>query len=97
MPAYDYRCTVCDTIFEVTRKAGSPATESCPECGGATKRVFSPVGVVFKGSGFHNTDYNKTSPNAPKAAEPKAETAAPCGADKAGSSACSSCPASKSE
>jgi len=98
MPAYDYRCTACDTIFEVTRKAGSPAEEVCPECGGPTKRVFTPVGVVFKGSGFHNTDYNKTSPNPATADAPKSDTAAaPCGADKAGSSACSSCPASKSE
>lgn len=61
MPAYDYRCTVCDTVFEVNRKAGSTAEEPCPACGGATKRVFTPVGVVFKGSGFHNTDYRPSA------------------------------------
>lgn len=95
MPAYDYRCTACDTVFEVTRKAGSTAEEPCPACGGATKRVFTPVGVVFKGSGFHNTDY-KPRPKESAATPAKSESA-PCGADKTGSSACASCPAASGD
>lgn len=86
MPAYDYRCTSCDTVFEIVRAAGSEAVVCCPQCSSdATKRVFTPVGVVFKGSGFHNTDY-RTKPTAAPA-----ETA-PCAAagDKAG---CATCPA----
>lgn len=93
MPAYDYRCTSCDTIFEVIRKAGSPAEESCPQCSGPTKRVFTPVGVVFKGSGFYNTDRKPR----PKEDSTPAATLAPCKADKEGSSACSNCPAAASE
>lgn len=61
MPAYDYRCTACDERFEVTRPMGATEDVCCPSCGADAKRVFSPVGVAFKGSGFHNTDY-KTRP-----------------------------------
>lgn len=57
MPSYDFRCTTCDSRFVVTRPMGSAAEEQCPECEAPAKRVFSPVGVAFKGTGFHNTDY----------------------------------------
>lgn len=57
MAAYDYRCTSCGEVFEVTRPMGSTAEETCPACGADAKRVFGSVGVAFKGSGFHNTDY----------------------------------------
>ncbi len=63
MPTYDYRCTNCPERFEVTRSMGSAAEECCPRCGAKAKRVFTPVGVAFKGQGFHNTDY-KTRPSA---------------------------------
>lgn len=87
MPAYDFRCTECDQTFEVTRPMGSTQEELCPVCGAAAKRVFSPVGVAFKGSGFHNTDYR------PK---PKSEESAPvCASKDKGSPACSSCPAAE--
>jgi len=89
MPAYDYRCTTCGCQFEVTRAVGEKRDEPCPECGGSTKRVFSPVGVVFKGSGFHNTDYR---PRPAEQSKP-AEKPSGCSGDS-GSSACASCPAS---
>jgi predicted nucleic acid-binding Zn ribbon protein len=53
---------------------GSTAEESCTDCGADAKRVFTPVGVAFKGSGFHNTDY-RTQPSEPTAAP--ATTASP--------------------
>ncbi len=87
MPQYDYRCTVCATTFEVSRGVGQAGEECCPDCGAAAKRVFTPVGVHFKGSGFHNTDYR------PKPAESKsAESGSGC-AGSSGSSACEGCPA----
>ncbi len=61
---------------------GSTGDESCPKCGATATKVFSPVGVAFKGTGFHNTDYRP---------RPKEETAS-C-ASSSGSPACSSCPA----
>jgi len=88
MPAYDYRCLACDTCFEITRPIGDGGDVSCPECDGPTKRVFSPVGVVFKGSGFHNTDYRS---------KPRKQEPSPAGKDSCPSSndgsGCSGCPA----
>ena len=98
MPAYDYRCTACDERFEVTRSISDPVEVRCPACAGATKRVFTPVGVHFKGSGFYSTDYKGKSTTAEKGdvgSEPKpvAEGApAPCTAAKEGG-ACATCPA----
>lgn len=82
MPAYDYRCTACDQVFEVTRPVGKAAEECCPDCGAPAKRVFTPVGVHFKGSGFHNTDYR-----------PKQAAESSCPAATEGPSACDGCPA----
>lgn len=84
MPAYDFRCKSCSETIEVTRPASDDSPVSCPACGGETKRVFTPVGVHFKGSGFHNTDYR------PK--EKASETAC----DSAGSKpSCKDCPAAE--
>lgn len=60
MPLYDYKCLKCKKIFEVEQKISSSPLENCPNCGGPVKRIISSgVGVVFKGSGFHVTDYRK--------------------------------------
>lgn len=84
MPAYDYRCTACDERFEIVRPMGSKSDEYCPACSAPAKRVFNSVGVAFKGSGFHNTDYKP---------RPKEETSAPACPSKGESSSCASCPA----
>ena len=90
MPRYDYRCVSCDHVFEVTRAAGAGSDECCPQCGSGARRVFTPVGVVFKGSGFHNTDYRPTAPDAAKQDAPAPSTEAPaCGGG------CSGCPAAE--
>lgn len=57
MPAYDFRCTQCGELFEVVRPMGAKGDECCPRCEAPATRVFTSVGVAFKGSGFHNTDY----------------------------------------
>ena len=95
MPAYDFRCQDCQVVFEVTRSIGDTDPVACPACGGDTKRVFSPVGVVFKGSGFHNTDYRKKpADTSPQKSDGAAES---CPAAKSDSSACASCPSAKAE
>ncbi|NTU70329.1 MAG: FmdB family transcriptional regulator [Coriobacteriia bacterium] len=63
MATYDFRCKACDTEFEITRSMGSTDDVSCPECGCEATRVFTPVGVAFKGTGFHNTDYRPKPPS----------------------------------
>lgn len=56
MPLYEYRCPVCGHQFEVFHDVGeSPGP--CPVCGGTPRKVFNSVGLIFKGSGFHSTDY----------------------------------------
>jgi putative FmdB family regulatory protein len=58
MPIYEYRCENGHT-FEVMQKMTDPPVEACPEDGSPVQRVFHPVAVHFKGSGFYNTDYGK--------------------------------------
>jgi len=60
MAAYDYKCTACDDRFEVTRSISDKSEVACPSCGAPGKRVFTALGVHFKGTGFHNTDYKKS-------------------------------------
>ncbi len=59
MPLYEYKCTKCGHQFEVTHGV-SGTVERCERCGGPVRKVFSPVGIIFKGSGFHINDYRKT-------------------------------------
>src|SRR5690606_27993634 len=60
-PTYAYRCTGCSHEFEIFQKfSDSPLTE-CPECGQEIRRVFQPVGIVFKGSGWYINDSRKNN------------------------------------
>ncbi len=56
MPTYSYRCTECDNAFDVKQSFTDAALTECPVCGGALRKVFSPVGVTFNGGGFYRTD-----------------------------------------
>src|SRR4051812_26011034 len=56
MPTYQYACTSCGERLEAVQKFSDDPLTECPACGGALRKVFSPVGVVFKGSGFYKTD-----------------------------------------
>jgi putative FmdB family regulatory protein len=56
MPIYEYRCEN-GHLFEVLQKMSDGPVTSCEECGATVQRVFHPVAVHFKGSGFYNTDY----------------------------------------
>ena len=58
MPLYEYRCEEGHT-FEVMQKMSDDPVERCEVCGAQVQRVFHPVAVHFKGSGFYNTDYGK--------------------------------------
>jgi putative FmdB family regulatory protein len=88
MPAYDFKCRDCGTVVEVVRPATDDAPVPCSVCGSETKRVFSPVGVHFKGGGFHSTDYRTAGETA------KRDETAPKPCEAAGSGpACGGCPA----
>jgi putative FmdB family regulatory protein len=60
MPIYEYRCKNGHT-FEVIQSMSDDPVETCEECGAPVERVFHPVAVHFKGSGFYTTDYAKKS------------------------------------
>lgn len=60
MPVYEYRCKDCGKTHEIEHGFHDERPTSCPSCSGRLVRVFHPVGVVFKGSGFHKTDYTKS-------------------------------------
>ena len=68
MPIYEYRCENGHTFEVVQRMTEGPLT-SCTTCGAPVQRVFHPVAVHFKGSGFYNTDYGKKK--TPAASESK--------------------------
>lgn len=55
MPIYEYVCLKCNRVHEKLEHA--PNTKKCPYCGHIVKRIYSPVGLVFKGHGFYTTDY----------------------------------------
>jgi putative FmdB family regulatory protein len=56
MPMYEYRCAVCGSTFERMASYDDHTTAICPNGHSDTQRVFSPPGIVFKGSGFYVTD-----------------------------------------
>ncbi len=56
MPTYQYACTSCGEQLEAVQRFTDDPLTVCPACGGALRKVFSPVGIVFKGSGFYRTD-----------------------------------------
>lgn len=56
MPTYQYTCTECGEPLEAVQKFTDAPLTVCPACGGRLRKVFSAVGIVFKGSGFYRTD-----------------------------------------
>jgi len=58
MPIYEYRCENCGK-FEHSQKITDQPLIRCPKCGGQVQRLISRPGIVFKGSGFHVTDYRR--------------------------------------
>ena len=60
MPIYEYQCEKCGVRFERLQAMSAKPATNCPECDGPVHRIISPVGVIFKGSGFYVTD-NRSS------------------------------------
>jgi putative FmdB family regulatory protein len=74
LPIYEYRCPACGHQFEVMH-AVNAAAPKCERCGRPVRRVFSPVGIIFKGPGFHINDYRK-APAPSDGESKKSDTAA---------------------
>lgn len=59
MPTYQYACTTCGEQVEAVQRFSDDPLTVCPACGGSLRKIYSPVGIVFKGSGFYRTDSRK--------------------------------------
>ncbi|MGE9296960.1 MAG: FmdB family zinc ribbon protein [Puniceicoccales bacterium] len=67
MPTYDYHCAACDTDFEFFQSMRDDPLDQCPHCSkkGKVKRMISSgAGIIFKGSGFYETDYKRSGSGA---------------------------------
>ena len=78
MPTYEYACKKCGEHLEVVQSFKDDPLTKCPSCGGALRKVFGNVGIVFKGSGFYKTDSRSstksTSPSTSESKSDKTET-----------------------
>jgi putative FmdB family regulatory protein len=75
VPTYQYTCTDCGEPVEAVQKFTDAPLTVCAACGGRLRKVFSPVGIVFKGSGFYRTDSrNGSSASAPAKEKEKASS-----------------------
>jgi putative FmdB family regulatory protein len=100
VPTYQYACTACGHELEAVQSFTDAALTECPACGGALRKVFSAVGVVFKGSGFYKTDSRASksaaSPAAPSAKSESKSDSGSSSATGSTSSSSSSSPATPS-
>jgi putative FmdB family regulatory protein len=66
VPTYEYQCTACEERLEAEQRFSDAPLTVCPTCGGKLRRVYSAVGVVFKGSGFYKNDSRSSSTKSSK-------------------------------
>ncbi|MFJ9585586.1 FmdB family zinc ribbon protein [Streptomyces acidicola] len=74
MPTYQYQCTECGEGLEAVQKFTDDALTECPNCNGRLKKVFSAVGIVFKGSGFYRNDSRGSSSSSSPVSASKSST-----------------------
>ena len=74
MPTYEYRCESCGHTFDIVQGFSDDPLTTCEVCGAALRKVYAPVGIVFKGSGFYKTDSRSSGS--------RSGAAAPTGTDK---------------
>ena len=90
MPTYAYSCTKCGEEFEVYQTFSDAPLKRHPACGGSVQKVFSPVGIVLKGSGFYKNDSGSRSKSKStaksEASESKSETKSDAGSTSDSSS-----------
>ncbi len=85
MPLYEYECGKCAHRFELRKSFSEGASAKCPKCNSDALRIFAPVPIVFKGSGFYVTDYRKDNGGGlaeKTATKPETKCSADCKTDK---------------
>ncbi|MFJ6797763.1 FmdB family zinc ribbon protein [Streptomyces sp. NPDC091268] len=96
MPTYQYQCTECGEGLEAVQKFTDDALTVCPNCDGRLKKVFSAVGIVFKGSGFYRNDSRGASSSSTPASKPASTPSTPAASSSSTSSSSTSSSASSS-
>jgi putative FmdB family regulatory protein len=91
VPTYQYACTACGHRFEAVQRFSDASLTDCPECAGRLRKVFSSVGIVFKGSGFYRTDSRAGASDGPAKEKVSADSSTSSG-DAKGSSSTDSSP-----
>ncbi|MGY1548194.1 FmdB family zinc ribbon protein [Streptomyces sp. MN6] len=91
MPTYQYQCTECGEGLEAVQKFTDDALTECPNCQGRLKKVFSAVGIVFKGSGFYRNDSRgSSSSSSPASSKSSGSSSSSSSSSDSGSSSSSS-------
>jgi len=84
VPIYEYKCSN-GHVFETVQSMSDDPITACPECGAPVERVFHPIAVHFKGSGFYSTDYGRGGRKGDRAKESSSESGSDSGSgDKSG-------------
>jgi len=97
VPTYQYTCTECGEPLEAVQKFSDDPLTVCPVCGGRLRKVFSAVGIVFKGSGFYRNDSRKAAEVGAGSGAAKANGSGEASADSAAGANASSTESGKSD
>ncbi|NJP89577.1 FmdB family transcriptional regulator [Nonomuraea sp. FMUSA5-5] len=89
MPTYQYACNDCGEQLEVVQKFTDDALTVCPKCQGNLRKVFSAVGIVFKGSGFYKTDNRSSSSTSSSSTSSSSSSSSKSGESKSSDSSSS--------
>jgi putative FmdB family regulatory protein len=90
VPTYQYQCTECGEGLEAVQKFTDDALTECPSCQGRLKKVFSAVGIVFKGSGFYRNDSRGSSSSSAPASSKPSTSSSSASSSSSGSTSSSS-------
>ena len=96
MPTYEYRCNKCGEHLEVVQSFSDEPLKKCPSCKGQLRKVFSPVGIVLKGSGFYKTD-NRSGKGGSHSHTEKGDSSSSSSSSSSSNSSDSSSSSSKSD
>ncbi|MBM7171172.1 FmdB family transcriptional regulator [Streptomyces sp. G44] len=96
MPTYQYQCTECGEGLEAVQKFTDDALTVCPNCDGRLKKVFSAVGIVFKGSGFYRNDSRGSSSSSTPSSSSSSKSTSDAKPSSTGSSSSASSTSSSS-